>query len=221
MGQRPETNVKATREDWLQVALATLIEEGVDQVKVLPLSNKLKVSRSSFYWYFQDRPDLLDKLLAHWESTNTRNLVQHCEMPSSTITEAALNIAECWIYNDLFDPRLDFAIREWSRRDNGVRAILDAADAARIEAMRLVFVRHGYEEVEAFIRARVFYFTQIGYYALDLKEHLTDRLSYLHAYMKAATGFAPEPGIIEQFRDKHRPIGWGQQSKSQKARTYE
>lgn len=199
-----EANVKATRDDWLQMALETLISEGVDQVKILPLGNKLGVSRSSFYWYFQDRKQLLDTLLDYWEAKNTHNLILHCEMPSSTITEAALNIAECWLYDDLFDPRLDFAIREWSRRDSGVREILDAADATRIEAMRLVFQRHGFEEVEAFIRARVFYFTQIGYYALDLKEHLADRLSYLHAYMKVATGYDPEPGIIERFRDKHR-----------------
>ncbi|MGI6853486.1 TetR/AcrR family transcriptional regulator [Mesorhizobium sp. 1B3] len=199
-----EGNVKATRYDWLAVALETLITEGVDQVKVLPLGNKLGVSRSSFYWYFQDRKQLLDTLLDYWESKNTRNLIIHCEMPSATITEAALNIAECWLDDDLFDPRLDFAVREWSRRDGGVRKILDAADAARVEAMRLVFRRHGYEEVEAYIRARVFYFTQIGYYALDLKEHLADRLSYLHAYMKTATGYDPEPDIIERFRDKHR-----------------
>ena len=43
-----EANVKATRDDWLKVALDTLISEGVDQVKVLPLGNKLGVSRSSF-----------------------------------------------------------------------------------------------------------------------------------------------------------------------------
>lgn len=200
-----EANVKATRDDWLQVALETLISEGVDQVKVLPLGNKLGVSRSSFYWYFQDRKHLLDTLLDYWETKNTRNLILHCEMPSATITEAALNIAECWLYDDLFDPRLDFAIREWSRRDAGVRRILDAADTARVEAMRLVFKRHGYEEVEAYIRARVFYFTQIGYYALDLKEHVTDRLSYLHAYMKAATGYDPEPEAIQRFRKKHGP----------------
>ena len=200
-----EANVKATRDDWLKVALETLISEGVDQVKVLPLGNKLGVSRSSFYWYFQDRKHLLDTLLDYWASKNTRNLISHCEMPSATITEGALNIAECWLDDDLFNPRLDFAVREWSRRDAGVRKILDAADAARVEAMRLVFSRHGYEEVEAYIRARVFYFTQIGYYALDLKEHLADRLSYLHAYIKAATGYDPEPGVIERFRDKHRP----------------
>jgi AcrR family transcriptional regulator len=34
--------------------------QGVDAVRVMPLSEALGVSRSSFYWYFKDRDDLLD-----------------------------------------------------------------------------------------------------------------------------------------------------------------
>ena len=197
--QKPAGNVKVTREDWLNIALQVLISDGVQSVRVLPLANRLDVSRSSFYWYFKSRQDLLDHLLAYWEEKNTRNLIEHCELPTSSITEGALNITECWVVDELFDPLLDFAVREWSRRDANVRKVLDKADDARIEAIRQVFLRHGYEPVEAFIRARVFYFTQIGYYALDLKEPIADRLSYLHAYMKTATGCEAEPHLLEAF----------------------
>ena len=54
---------KVTAADWLKIALRTLIGEGVEQVRILPLAKKLGVSRSSFYWYFKDREDLLNKLL--------------------------------------------------------------------------------------------------------------------------------------------------------------
>jgi len=58
--RRIGNNTKVTREDWMRIALATLMAQGVDAVRVMPLSEALGVSRSSFYWYFKDRDDLLD-----------------------------------------------------------------------------------------------------------------------------------------------------------------
>ena len=59
-------NVKVTREDWLTVAMDVLLSDGVEQVKVLTLGDRLSVSRSSFYWYFKSRQHLLDALLDQW-----------------------------------------------------------------------------------------------------------------------------------------------------------
>ena len=51
-------NIKVTRQDWVNVALDVLIRDGVEQVNVLNLGNRLGVSRSSFYWYFTLRQHL-------------------------------------------------------------------------------------------------------------------------------------------------------------------
>ena len=63
----PKGNTKVTRDDWLKLAGTVLVEHGVSQVKILTLANSLGVSRSSFYWYFRSRDDLLDQLLEGWE----------------------------------------------------------------------------------------------------------------------------------------------------------
>ncbi|TIT75840.1 MAG: TetR/AcrR family transcriptional regulator, partial [Mesorhizobium sp.] len=68
-------NTKVTRDDWMKLALETLISEGVEAVRVLALGQKLNVSRSSFYWYFKSRQDLLDQLLDFWRNNNTRFIV--------------------------------------------------------------------------------------------------------------------------------------------------
>jgi len=198
--QRPrEGVVRITREDWLNVSLDALISSGVDQVKILTLAAKLGVSRSSFYWFFESREQLLDVLLDNWKRKNTRGIVEHCAIESASITEAILNVADCWLDDALFDPRLDFAIRAWARTDDRVRKIVDQADETRVEALRQLFMRHGYEPVEGFIRARVFYFTQIGYYALDLQEPIASRTAYLAAYVKTATGVEPKADLIESY----------------------
>ena len=88
-------NIKATREDWLKLALETLISDGVERVRVLTLGQKLDVSRSSFYWYFKSRQDLLDQLLDYWRQTNTRFIVERAGRPSATVIRGVMSIFEC------------------------------------------------------------------------------------------------------------------------------
>ena len=189
----PPPHTKVTRDDWLRAALETLIEHGVDRVKILNLAARLGVSRSSFYWYFKDRKALLDTLVEHWRQTNTKAIVTQAALPSSSIAEGVLHIFQCWVDSRLFDPRLDFAVREWARRSAPVRKILDEADEERVTAIAHLFRRHDFDPTEAFVRARVLYFMQIGYYALDLGESLDQRQALAKHYVKCFTGQdAPE-----------------------------
>ncbi len=196
-GAYPHT--KATREDWLRVALDTLISDGVEQVKVMPLAVKLSVSRSSFYWYFKSRQDLLTALLDIWRDTNTKAIVDQSALASRTIGEGVFNIFQCWVDERLFDPRLDFAVREWARRSGPVRRVVDMADEERVAAIKALFLRHGYEDTDAFVRARVLYFMQIGYYALELNESLEYRARYSAAYVRSFTGVEPEERDVARF----------------------
>jgi AcrR family transcriptional regulator len=192
-------NVKATRGDWLDLALTVLALEGVDHVTVLNLSERLGVSRSSFYWYFKNRDELLGALLDRWDELNTRSIVAQAEAPATTVNEAVCNVFRCWINPTIFSPRLDFAVREWARRSAHVRKALDRSDRVRTEAIKALFVRFGYEDEDAFVRARVLYYMQIGYYALELREPIETRLNLTPHYLKAFTGVDPDPAEIDAF----------------------
>ncbi len=189
-------NIKVTREDWLSLALDVLISQGVDQVKIQVLGARLGVSRSSFYWYFKSRKDLLDALLDLWEETNTKALVEACARPAPTITAAVCNLFHCFIDTRLFDPQFDFAIREWSRRSGPVRHIVDQGDEIRLGAIAAMFVRHGYDPDDAVVRARILYYMQLGYYSLELHEPMATRLSFLPGYLE---GFTGRPALQEEI----------------------
>ncbi len=201
---RSAGNVKATREDWLAAAHDALVKGGVGEVKVLKLSSRLGVSRSSFYWYFKSRKDLLDALLALWDERNTGAILTACATPAETITEAVCHLFRGFLDVDNFDPRLDFAVREWARRSIAVRAIIDQSDARRIEAITALFARHSYDTAEADIRARVLYFQQLGYYALELHEPLELRLSRVADYLHAFTGVRPLSHEVDALKDDAR-----------------
>lgn len=192
---RPQT--KATREDWLHIARETLIQQGIDQVKIKLLGEKLNVSRASFYWYFDSRQALVDELLKHWAQLNTNYLIEQAALPAASITEGVINIAVCWFDKTGFNPHLDAAVRAWGRSDLAIYQRVQQEDGKRIKAIRQLFLNHGYEDEDAFIRARVIYFTQIGYYALDLKESNRTRLSYLVPYLRTFTGVQPSSAELE------------------------
>ena len=192
-------NVKVTRDDWLNVAFEALVVDGVEAVKVLTLADRLGVSRSSFYWYFNSRQDILDALLERWHETNTAALVAHAEMPAKTITDACCNVFRCFLIPGTFDNALDFAIRDWARRSTSVRQSLEESDSFRISALEAMFRRFGYAQTEALVRARTLYYMQIGYNDADLREPLDERMRLLPSYLLGFTGREPLPEEIAEF----------------------
>lgn len=198
-------HIKVTRDDWLNIARDMLVHHGVAEVKILTLSERLGVSRSSFYWYFENRADLLDALLEEWGSRNTAKIKDHCARPAPSISDAVCNFFRCFLDPSLFDQGLDFAIREWSRRDPDLRARLDAADADRVSAVTEMFQRFGYAPEDADARARILYFMQLGYHALEVREPIHTRMSRLGPYLRGFTGQEPDPRAVNNLcADIHR-----------------
>ena len=107
---------------------------------------------------------------------------------SSGLQQGILDLFAVWVDHTRFDPKLDQAVRDWARRSEAVRESVAQEDGNRVAAIADFYRRNGFAETEAFIRARVIYFTQVSYYALGIQEPMTDRMSYLEAYYRCFTG---------------------------------
>lgn len=197
---------RVTRDEWLGAARDALVADGVDHVRVAVLAERLGVARSSFYWYFADRDELLGALLADWEGHNTASLVERCERVADTITAAMYAVFECWADPSLFDVGLEFAVREWARRDVSVRARLRAADALRLSALAALHARFGSSPAEAEVRARVQYHSQIGLYALGVDEPMDERLRLVEHYVTVFTGRSPTADEARAFEQWVRSL---------------
>lgn len=187
------------RFDWLQQALDIFVTEGTDAVRITRLADDLGVTRGSFYWHFENRKELIDALVAFWKDKNTPAL-ERAATGAASLADGIFRFFETCIDAALFDPRLDLAIREWSRRSPPIRALLDREDDARIDALRGFYARFGYPMPDALIRARVLYYSQIGFYALEFDEPLDARLGYTEAYFECFTGQRLEPEQADEFR---------------------
>lgn len=202
MAQSPKANAlnrRHSREDWLEMALVVLVESGIEDVQITKLAARMDVTRGSFYWHFEDRQDLVEALIAAWRSHNTDVMVGALE-GVTTLTEGILQLFSVWVDHDQFDPKLDQAMRDWARRSEQVLKAVIEEDDRRIDVISQFFRRFGYAESEAFIRARVIYFTQISYYALDIKEPMDRRMGYLADYFRCYTGQEMNEAVARQYR---------------------
>ncbi len=188
---------------WLQAAYDMLVESGVEAVKVMPLAKALGLSRTGFYWHFEDREALLEALLQMWEAKNTGNLVRQTQAYAETITEAMFNLYDCWLDDDLFDARLDRAVRGWAHNDPMVQARIDRADAQRKAAIMAMFQRFDYSAAQAEARAMTVLYTQVGYISMRVEEPLEERISRMPDYAAVYAGQAPTEAEIRRFRARH------------------
>ena len=191
------------RGDWIAAALRILIAEGVDSVKVIRLADRLGVTRGSFYWHFTSRDELLATLLEAWEAKNTQAILGRARHTHRDLTSAVLDIFALWVDRALFDPGLDFAVREWARRSTTVHDAVRRADDRRVKAIAGIYRRAGMTAIDAFIRARILYFMQIGYYALDLRETIEERMRYLTPYLRGFNGEEPDESQVASFRRRY------------------
>lgn len=199
-------HTKVTREDWIAAARARLVLEPVDQLKVMVLAGDLGVSRSSFYWYFDDASDVQAELLHLWRD-NTEAIVDRCERETESPVAACLAVFECWADENLYDSTLDASIRDWGRRDPTVGDLVADADQKRLAALAAMFSRHDLSPDEAAVRARLLYHSQLGYYATGTDESIDARLSYLPYYLEAVAGSSPAASEIATFTEFLRSIG--------------
>lgn len=198
-----ETVWKGSREVWLTAAYETMIDSGVDAVRILPLAKKLNLSRTSFYWFFADREALLGALLQSWKGRNTDGVRRRCEAYAETVAEAMLNVFDCWLDPSLFDSQFEFAVRSWALQSPEVAAEIEAADKARIAALKEMFVRFGYSEHPADVRARTIYLVQIGYISMNMREDIAVRMKRIPEYVEIFTGQAPQRREMERFASRH------------------
>ncbi|SAK68888.1 TetR family regulatory protein [Caballeronia catudaia] len=191
--------VRGSADMWLEAAYESLLEGGLEAVRILPLAKKLNLSRTSFYWFFKDREELLSALLDRWKQKNTGNWIERTEAYADSVCEAMLNVFDCWFDETIFDSRLEAAMRSWAQQSPDIAEHMARDDAQRIEALTAMFARFGYEARAADVRARVAYFTQAGYVSTKSEEDMGVRMLRIPEYVEVFTGVRPKKHELQRF----------------------
>lgn len=198
---------RLTREDWIALARKVLVKSGIDDVKVDRLAKRMKVTRGSFYWHFEDRQALLDALLEDWRGRNKREIEQIAARWATTPLDFA-EVIRIWLGEDPIVPKFDTAIRAWARKSSPVAKLVHEIDEAWVTLLQSHFTRMGLGSDESLVRARVVYFHQIGYYALAIEENMEERIRLAPFYNEILTGQRTTPefkATLDQLLERSKP----------------
>lgn len=179
---------KNTVQDWIAAAQRTLVDEGIAGLKVDRLAKRLGVTRGGFYHNFKDRDDFFEKIIAHWEATC---LFLPEDSPPSKAADAIEwldRVVARLIESDGYDFHFDLAVREWARADKRAQWAVERADRERLKTLQKFFEALGYDAAHAAVRARIFYYHQIGYYAIGVQQSISERRRNASLYLDILCG---------------------------------
>ena len=173
---------KLGRQDWIRTALTVLAENGVEAVRVEPLAKRMNVTKGSFYWHFKNRSDLLDAILAKWVEIDTNGIIERVDRSDADPKMKLLRLFELAIADNgltpgLADGSLENAIRAWATTDPKVAVLITQVDQQRLNYTKALFLKIGFSEAEALVRARLAYYSLVGELTIGMQTHQIDRLA--------------------------------------------
>ncbi|MGF1760252.1 TetR/AcrR family transcriptional regulator [Photobacterium sagamiensis] len=143
-----------SKEEWLEAGLKVLAEQGVDKLTINSLSRTVGVARTSFYWYFKDRQDLLNHMLEYWASVFTLVVTENPQLLQLEPAERLQTIINTVIGQKLL--KYELAVRAWASHDESVKAVFDRIYSRRIALLRQTFADAGFDGDEQEKRAQTF-----------------------------------------------------------------
>lgn len=126
-----------TRQDWFNAATEAILEGGFDQLRILQLSKRLKVSRGSFYWHFENLAHFIQLFLDQWQTQRVKGLRYWQPEPNSRLSpEQDVERVLLWMFEgpalEVKRMKVEFAIRDFAQRDLHARTVVAAVDEARV-----------------------------------------------------------------------------------------
>ena len=167
--------VQLDRQSWITAAIEVMAEEGIAGLRVEVLAKRLKVTKGSFYWHFQDRRDLLMAILQHWKEGRIRDIIKQ------TRAQPGNELAQIYHVIDVYSASrsrrgmmIELAVRDWARREAEAAAIVAEVDDVRLRCARDLFLACGVPMAEASSRCMLLYAYVFGVSLMNYEKFDSD-----------------------------------------------
>ncbi|WP_025720082.1 TetR/AcrR family transcriptional regulator [Paenibacillus sp. 1-18] len=170
-----------TEEQWVQEGIERFAQGGIEQLVIEKMAASLGCSKSSFYWYFDNRNSYIRQIVETWREQTTQQ-VMAASMAHATAEERIRNLL-----NQMFGTvkRGDFLfyLRKLSAKDEPYRSILNEVEQMRMVFMKELLIQKGMQPEKAFQRSWMLYHYYLGWYERHKHETLSDESIQQHIHM--------------------------------------
>jgi AcrR family transcriptional regulator len=157
----PSKRNHATREDWLKAALDALYKQGPEGLNIQALAGQLNISKTSFYWHFKNKAELLDRLIDLWLHEFTETVTENVKLMNSPPRQ---RLAMAMKIVDEFDlGNYDSSFRVWAKTEPRVARAVREANRRRLEFASKAFAELGFSGDSLACRAALW----VGYQSTE------------------------------------------------------
>ncbi|MGB0257270.1 MAG: TetR/AcrR family transcriptional regulator [Coraliomargarita sp.] len=145
---------RVTKDQWLQAALDTLVEEGVEALRIERLAKRIGISRSGFYWHFKDSDDLRKEIVEYWAFEYTEKIINLLDEMPMDAQQKLQYTAQQVIKNEL--ATYEIAMQTLAKTDPTLLPRINDVYQFRLDFVYRCFKELGFTGVELELRTRVF-----------------------------------------------------------------
>ena len=174
---------RLSREKWLELALATMAQEGRARLRLESLAQKLGVTTGSFYWHFRNRDDFVAQLVEYWSEWSTQQAIDALSTSNTDAKSRLLALMEHVTKHEL--SKYDMIMRSWALHEPRVAKAVQMVDDRRLDFVRSLFAEMGFTEDDLEMRAQLFagfHSTEGAFLATANKKGLKKYLKHRHAF---------------------------------------
>lgn len=123
----------ASRSDWLDAGLDILAADGAPALTIERLTERLGLTKGSFYHHFGGMAGFKTALLAHYETHHTTRLIEETEADPGADKLASLTEL---VLRQGVSTGPAVAMRAWAQQDEEVRQVQERVDRTRVDYLR-------------------------------------------------------------------------------------
>ena len=126
------------------------------------LCERLKVTKGSFYWHFEDRAALLAAVLEEWQRRGTERVIETTDAARPDPAGRLWELAQSTFGASTMWDALEFEVRAWARVDDEAAKVVRRVDEQRLDYVRRLLRAAGASPAVARHRAALLYRTLVG-----------------------------------------------------------
>jgi AcrR family transcriptional regulator len=194
-------------QDWIKEALQVLVQDGIENVKVESLAQRLGVTKGSFYWHFADRNALLDAMAKQWHDNSTQWFIG---LLASLKGDPLSRIHQLFdVMGQINSTIVQHAFRRWGYFNPEIAELVRQSDARRAVILKGLIEELGYSAEEARFRAEVLYFWAIGEVAAgDNLDNAAERVRKAKELLSLLTSSQPRKAR-GKVKERGKPVTAG------------
>jgi len=168
-----------TEDQWLQLGTERFSNGGVEALVIENMAGALKCSKSSFYWYFANRPTFIRRLVDRWVEQSTEQVIRASLQHAAAEDKMNQLLYEMFAVTQKGD--FLFYLRKLSEQESVYEEVLDQIEQVRLNLAKELFMELGFSDEMADSKAWILYHYYLGWYERHKQHQLQndDVLSHI------------------------------------------